>query len=65
MYIVIIHQYNLLNINFKHKAVPEVDFSEYGMTEDIRFTIDGFKTLQHNIARVPFVMGLIWEKILK
>ncbi|UKB84305.1 putative rhamnosyl transferase [Chryseobacterium sp. MEBOG06] len=65
MYIQIIHQYNLMNVTFKHKAVPEVDFSEYGMTEDTRFTIDRFKTLQHNIARVPFVMGLIVKKILK
>lgn len=65
MYIQIIHQYNLMNVTFKHKAVPEVDFSEYGMTEDTRFTIDRFKTLQHNIARVPFVMGLIAKKILK
>lgn len=65
MYIQIIHQYNLMNVTFKHKAVPAVDFSEYGMTEDTRFTIDRFKTLQHNIARVPFVMGLIAKKILK
>lgn len=65
MYIQIIHQYNLMNITFKHKAVPEVDFSEYGMTEDTKFTIDGFKTLKHNIARVPFVMGLILKKVFK
>lgn len=65
MYIQIIHQYNLMNVTFKHKAVPEVDFSEYGMTEDTKFTIDRFKTLQHNIARVPFVMGLILKKIFK
>ncbi|CAI8833693.1 glycosyltransferase [Chryseobacterium sp. IT-36CA2] len=63
MYIQIIHQYNLMNITFKHKAVHEVDFSEYGMTEETKFTIDRFKTLQHNIARVPFVMGLILKKI--
>ncbi|MDQ1857445.1 MULTISPECIES: glycosyltransferase [unclassified Chryseobacterium] len=65
MYIQIIHQYNLMNVTFKHKAVPEVDFSEYGMTEDTKFTIDRFKTLQHNIARVPFVMGLILKKVFK
>ncbi len=65
MYIQIIHQYNLMNVTFKHKAVPEVDFSEYGMTEDTKFTIDGFKTFQHNIARVPFVMGLILKKVFK
>lgn len=65
MYIQIIHQYNLMNVTFKHKAVPEVDFSEYGMTEDTKFTIDSFKTLQHNIARVPFVMGLILKKVFK
>lgn len=65
MYIQIVHQYNLMNSTFKHKAVPEVDFSEYGMTESTRFTIDRFKTLQHNIARVPFVLGLIMKKIFR
>ncbi|GEJ46791.1 MULTISPECIES: glycosyltransferase [unclassified Chryseobacterium] len=65
MYIQIIHQYNLMNITFKHKAIPEVDFSEYGMTENTRFTIDRFRTLKHNLARVPFVMGLILKKIFK
>lgn len=65
MYIQIIHQYNLMNVTFKHKAVYDVDFSEYGMTENTRFTIDRFRTLQHNIARVPFVMGLILKKIFK
>ncbi len=65
MYIQIVHQYNLMNSTFKHKAVPEVDFSEYGMTESTRFTIDSIKTLQHNIARVPFVLGLIMKKIFR
>lgn len=65
MYIQIVHQYNLMNSTFKHKAVPEVDFSEYGMTESTRFTIDRFKTLRHNIARVPFVLGLIMKKIFR
>ncbi|MGI9581734.1 glycosyltransferase [Chryseobacterium sp. RRHN12] len=65
MYIQIIHQYNLMNVTFKHKAVYDVDFSEYGMTENTRFTINRFRTLQHNIARVPFVMGLILKKIFK
>lgn len=65
MYIQIIHQYNLMNVTFKHKAVYDVDFSEYGMTENTRFTIDRFRTLQHNIARVPFVMGLILKKNFK
>ncbi|REC48977.1 glycosyltransferase [Chryseobacterium pennipullorum] len=65
MYIQIVHQFNLMNSTFKHKAVPEVDFSEYGMTENTKFTIDRFKTLQHNISRVPFVMGLIMKKIFK
>lgn len=65
MYIQIIHQFNLMNVTFKHKAVPKVDFSEYGMTEETQFTIDRSKTLQHNIARVPFVLGLIAKKIFK
>ncbi|WP_431611649.1 hypothetical protein [Chryseobacterium sp. 'Rf worker isolate 10'] len=54
-----------MNITSKHKAVPEVDFSEYRMTEDTKFTIGGFKTLRHNIARILFVMGFILKKIFK
>lgn len=65
MYIQFVHQYNLMNITSKHKAVPEVDFSEYRMTEDTKFTIGGFKTLRHNIARILFVMGFILKKIFK
>ncbi|MGH1518936.1 glycosyltransferase [Chryseobacterium sp. JK1] len=65
MYIQIVHQYNLMNTSFKHKAVSEVDFSKYGMTENTRFTIDHAKTRRHNISRIPFVMKLILKKIFK
>ena len=65
MYIQIVHQYNLMNTSFKHKAVSEVDFSKYGMTENTRFTIDRSKTRRHNISRIPFVMKLILKKIFK
>ncbi|KFF13969.1 hypothetical protein IW15_00525 [Chryseobacterium soli] len=65
MYIQIVHQFNLMNKSFKHKAISTVDFSEYGMTEETRFTIDSFKTLQHNIGRIPFVLNLIAKKIFK
>ncbi|WES96777.1 glycosyltransferase [Chryseobacterium arthrosphaerae] len=63
MYIQIVHQYNLMNAPFKHKAVSGVDFSDYGMTEDTTFTIDHFKTLKHNISRIPFVMGHILKRV--
>ena len=65
MYIQIVHQYNLMNATFRHKAVHQVDFSEYGMTEKTKFTIDRLRTWQHNISRIPFVMGLILKKIYK
>ncbi|PRB06844.1 hypothetical protein CQ046_01755 [Chryseobacterium sp. MYb7] len=65
MYIQIIHQFNMMNATFKHKAVPEVNFSEFGMTKDTDFTIDSFKTMKHNISRIPYVMKLILKKFIK
>lgn len=62
MYIQVVHQYNMMNATFLHKAVSGVDFSDYGMTENTTFTIDGFKTFKHNISRIPFVMGLIIKR---
>jgi hypothetical protein len=65
MYIQIIHQFNMMNATFKHKAVSEVYFSEFGMTKDTDFTIDSFKTMKHNISRIPYVMKLILKKFIK
>ncbi|WP_419869065.1 glycosyltransferase [Chryseobacterium sp. CT-SW4] len=65
MFIQIIHKHNLMNSTFNNKCVFDINLSDFGISPENHLKINKFKSLQHNMQRVPMLVKNVIRKQFK
>uniref|UniRef100_UPI0025C01442 glycosyltransferase n=1 Tax=Chryseobacterium sp. TaxID=1871047 RepID=UPI0025C01442 len=65
MFIQIIHKHNLMNSTFNNKCIFDLNLSDFGISPENHLKINKFKSLQHNMQRVPMLVKNMIKKKFK